>query len=106
MCAAHSARRRLQAVPMSSKKESLYPRLDRLGWESKDVTEVIDLGLEKLRRTTDRAEKRMRRSRERLCLKARVLTDEMDAVTEGASEDDDSGEDDEETLCVAEAASR
>lgn len=66
--------------------KSIHPKLEALGWGKKDATEVIDLGLARVRKTTIDSSSAYRRSVESLSKVTRELDDELD--------EDDEDEDD------------
>ena len=69
---------------MAERKRSVHPKLEALGWEDCDPTEVINLGLERLRRSD--AASAFRKSAESLAKGAR----------EHVSLDDDEDEDEDD----------
>lgn len=60
---------------MTKCKKKSYPRLEALGWDEEEATDIIDLGLARLRQTTSRAESEFARS----CEHIRVSREELDA---------------------------
>lgn len=51
---------------MTKRKKKSYPRLEALGWDEEEATDIIDLGLARLRQTTSRVESEVKFSRARI----------------------------------------
>lgn len=62
------------------RKSPSHPRIEAEGWSEEEPTDVIDLALERFRRTTEAAEDKLRVSREERVRTSQEVVDDMAEV--------------------------